>query len=1036
MPQTVLDPNNVLDVANFKSSMITQSPTPATPAPYSLSAQALALGKQLNYLTGGGENASVNLAKGETSHIAGSGTTAVRSGGSGSGDVAPIVWTNRGVTSGTNNDRFNDVFGVNANIARAVMDAAINMWARTIGAFNYGGGFAGSTYQLTVKMATGASGNGASAGVSSWAGSKPLSGGITMGSGGDGFGSGWFIDPTPYDNSEYMGTIDNAFAAEAQSGSPGLGKGDFLTVALAEMAHCMGLFTAPSGLQSFVTNTGVNDAAGGASGAKLFVENSANINHLMTAFNSGSPQNFNAAIHTAEPQSLTFGGTGYNGTDDAGNAYYSFSQRCLVPENLRLIFHDTLGYSTVSPANFETMYASLDSSGILQVRGGPGTSSDVIAISVSGSNMIVDVDVSADVAGSGSLPGAGNLGSWRTIVPLGSISYVSIQGGDGNDYLRMEGNGGKTVYEDGGAGDDYFDFDFYSRNLSNSPSGSINVYGGTGAGDHVWVYDDGLSTAQTYTITSARFDRPGWAGFFYDAALEGLTLTTTTAADTVNIPSTYTGQPIDVHSAGGGDVVNVGDNAAGIGLQNINAAVYVYNNPSFTTLNLLEGSDTVARTGTMGFTTDGGGAPLGYLSGVAPASIYWDRNDISSINLTMGSAADMLRVYDNSETLNIHNTGSGDTVRIGDDTFFISFPFLIFGDGLDGMTGNITIDNAPSFTTIEVTDLYGSVARNATWSVASGFTNIAGLMPAGTISYKNADVSSVRVDGGAQADSFTINDFYRNTTINSGGGNDTVTLNGNSVGWTLTLDMGAADDTVNIVETSTPVYLTTGAGSAEPVNVNADGVGTASVIFSASDEIGVLSLGAGGVVTLLAGHDKMLSVSGANITGRVDVNDNAYLRRGAADETFYRTRLINGRNGGLWNGAQPSFMSTFVGASALADSLGYAFAGTGTALTTLYGLPIAAGDLLIKYALNGDLNLDGTVNFDDLLVMAQNYTGTGKGWSQGDINYDGSVTFDDLLALAQQYGNSAIAIVNSMVAANSARTRRIPSGTTADSVLT
>lgn len=58
------------------------------------------------------------------------------------------------------------------------------------------------------------------------------------------------------------------------------------------------------------------------------------------------------------------------------------------------------------------------------------------------------------------------------------------------------------------------------------------------------------------------------------------------------------------------------------------------------------------------------------------------------------------------------------------------------------------------------------------------------------------------------------------------------------------------------------------------------------------------------------------------------------------------------------------------------------------------------------HVLAGDLNRDKTVNFDDLLTLAQNYGTSGKTFSQGDSNYDGAVNFDDLLMLAQRYGQS------------------------------
>jgi hypothetical protein len=55
----------------------------------------------------------------------------------------------------------------------------------------------------------------------------------------------------------------------------------------------------------------------------------------------------------------------------------------------------------------------------------------------------------------------------------------------------------------------------------------------------------------------------------------------------------------------------------------------------------------------------------------------------------------------------------------------------------------------------------------------------------------------------------------------------------------------------------------------------------------------------------------------------------------------------------------------------------------------------------------GDFNLDGTVDFSDLLAVAQHYNGPAAGWTDGDFNYDGKVNFADLLALAQNYKKAA-----------------------------
>jgi fibronectin-binding autotransporter adhesin len=68
-----------------------------------------------------------------------------------------------------------------------------------------------------------------------------------------------------------------------------------------------------------------------------------------------------------------------------------------------------------------------------------------------------------------------------------------------------------------------------------------------------------------------------------------------------------------------------------------------------------------------------------------------------------------------------------------------------------------------------------------------------------------------------------------------------------------------------------------------------------------------------------------------------------------------------------------------------------------------------SGDVFVTAALPGDANLDGAVNFDDLLSLAQNYNATSHTWSQGDFGGNGAVEFNDLLILAQNYGSALLA---------------------------
>ena len=79
-------------------------------------------------------------------------------------------------------------------------------------------------------------------------------------------------------------------------------------------------------------------------------------------------------------------------------------------------------------------------------------------------------------------------------------------------------------------------------------------------------------------------------------------------------------------------------------------------------------------------------------------------------------------------------------------------------------------------------------------------------------------------------------------------------------------------------------------------------------------------------------------------------------------------------------------------------------------MTSFRGVAVDNTTMLLAYARMGDANLSGTVDFDDLLLLAASYgQTTGAHWNNGDADYDGNVDFDDLLALAKNYGTGTTA---------------------------
>jgi hypothetical protein len=70
----------------------------------------------------------------------------------------------------------------------------------------------------------------------------------------------------------------------------------------------------------------------------------------------------------------------------------------------------------------------------------------------------------------------------------------------------------------------------------------------------------------------------------------------------------------------------------------------------------------------------------------------------------------------------------------------------------------------------------------------------------------------------------------------------------------------------------------------------------------------------------------------------------------------------------------------------------------------------ALDDLGWDLATPGDATADGSVDFNDLVKLAQNYNVVDgqRRWSDGDFNYDGNVDFNDLVALAQGYNSTGV----------------------------
>ena len=148
-------------------------------------------------------------------------------------------------------------------------------------------------------------------------------------------------------------------------------------------------------------------------------------------------------------------------------------------------------------------------------------------------------------------------------------------------------------------------------------------------------------------------------------------------------------------------------------------------------------------------------------------------------------------------------------------------------------------------------------------------------------------------------------------------------------------------------------------------------------------------------------------------TGKLDLADGAlvvdYAGSGNSPLPTIADQLKLGRGtADKWDGAGGIVSSVVAGRTG--SALGYAEASetialSGSQTATWQGQTVDATSVLVRYTIGGDANLDGVVNFTDLLAVARHYNASGDAatWGTGDFDYDGRVNFNDLLRVARNY---------------------------------
>lgn len=424
-----------------------------------------------------------------------------------------------------------------------------------------------------------------------------------------------------------------------------------------------------------------------------------------------------------------------------------------------------------------------------------------------------------------------------------------------------------------------------------------------------------------------------------------LTVKTGTGANTINVSSSGTltalfGNSADPHS-GGGDTINVGSGGT---MQNITAPLNIDDPTSFDSITLNDTLDAARDTVTIATSTPFLDTPWDRISGLAPAAISFEADDVAyPVTVDGGSGNDSYLVQ----------TIAASAMPQGPVGFILN---------LGGGNNAVEVKGLGTGTSLTVNGKAGDDSLTVDYSTGA-------IDPASAIAFDGGGGSNTLSVTGSAADAFTITSglitrqqsalhFANVTAIDFGTGS-----------FTLTADLGLLDLTAS--------------GS--------------TLRFAASQQLAGLHL-IGGSASLAPGGANSLSTSALSIAGggRLDLADNA-LRisypPGQDPIAGVRALLSSGYAGGAWNG--PGIVT---GAADPRHGLGFADSTDGA-------LPaLGANTILIQRALYGDATLAGHVNFTDLVLVARNFGRTHANWDQGDFNYDGAVGFDDLVALARNYG--------------------------------
>ena len=366
-----------------------------------------------------------------------------------------------------------------------------------------------------------------------------------------------------------------------------------------------------------------------------------------------------------------------------------------------------------------------------------------------------------------------------------------------------------------------------------------------------------------------------------------------------------------------------------------------------------------------------------------------------------------------------------------DDQNYTILHYTTNTDCANPFAGRVAMDNVRVYRAKSTDPTYNGPATGGAFA-ASNFAN-GFVSGAGAISIfkkiDGADTATVNVSSNVTVGTLMLNNAPRSNLLAIIPGNPTsYTFAGAS---TLTIDGGTREGAIVAVDgdnvISAPLSLQSNTVIDLAADPSQDGVPAAPASLAVGNvtlaagktlrttSIGSLTVngnligGAGSSIALNgAGRTSLVGSSRRIATGSLAIGSKAQLDVGSGSVTVNydgSTPFATLYGAAISGFAAGTNTGTGIVTTAAGRTVGIVEASSVTlAGNSFLGQVVDGTTILIRSTFAGDFDLSGLVEFADLVVLAQNYQGTGTlVWRQGDTNYDGQVNFADLVSLAQNY---------------------------------